>query len=82
MNDTALQTHGSKFEPWRSEAELSVTEAPHNIDNIESLRMSGEETFFKLEGQSGVRTRDLQFSKQAPSTTASGPRPLAKTRVR
>ena len=40
-------------------------EVPHNI---ESLRVSGEETFFvslKVEGQSGVRARDPLFSKQA-----------------
>ena len=40
-------------------------EVPHNI---ESLRVSGKETFFvslKVEGQSGVRARDPLFSKQA-----------------
>ena len=37
-DDTAFQTRDSKFEPWRSEAE----HAPHDI---ESLRVSREETF-------------------------------------
>ena len=41
----ALQIQDSKFKHWRSEAELSVTEAPRNI---ESLRVSGEETFLLL----------------------------------
>ena len=43
-DDTALETHDSKFEPcmavWGQVRYLSVTEAPHNI---KSLRMSGEE---------------------------------------
>ena len=40
--------------------------------------MSGEKTFyfsFKLESQSGNRTRDLQLSKQAALTTVPGPPP-------
>ena len=40
--------------------------------------MSGEKTFyfsFKLESQSGNRTRDLQLSKQAALTTVQGPPP-------
>ena len=43
--------------------------------NIKSLRVSGEETFvsLKLEGQGGVRNRDILLSKQAALTTASGP---------
>ena len=56
---------------------LSVTESPHNI---ETLRVSGEETFRFFETwrecQSGVRTRDHRLSKQAALTTAPGPRHL------
>ena len=38
----------------------------------------GRNSFFslKLEGQSGVRTRDLRLSKQAALTTAPGPPPF------
>ena len=44
--------------------------------DIESLRVSGENHFvsLKLENQSGVRTRDLQLSKQAVLPRA--PRPI------
>ena len=57
---------------WGRERYLSVTEAPRNI---ESLQMSGKKhtVSLKLEGQSGVRTRDL--SKQAALATAPGPPP-------
>ena len=72
-DDTALQIQDLKSEPWRSAAEhaLSFTEAPHNI---EYLRVSGKKHFVscKLEGQSGVQTRDLRLSKQATLTTAPG----------
>ena len=39
---------------------LSATEVLHNN---ESLRVSGEDFILKLEGQSGVRTRDLRLFK-------------------
>ena len=56
MNEMTLPSRhrNKKFESWRSEAELSVTEATHNT---ESLRVGGEETyvFLKLECQSGGR---------------------------
>ena len=57
---------------WGRARYLSVTEVPHNVD---FLRVSGKETFvsLKLEGQSGVRTRDLRFSKQAAKGTAPPP---------
>ena len=58
---------------WGRARYLSVTEALHNI---ESLRVSREETFFfffKLEGHSGAQTRNLQLSNQAALTTAPGP---------
>ena len=42
------------------------TGAPHNI---QSLRVSGDDFFLKLEGQSGIRTRDIRLSKQAALTT-------------
>ena len=44
-------------------------------NNIESLRVSGEENVvsLKLEGQSGVRTRDLPLSKHAALTEVGPP---------
>ena len=36
----------------------------------------------KLEGQSGVRTRDLRLSKQAALITAPGPPPLQSRATR
>ena len=43
-----------------------------------SSQVSGEETLcsFKREGQSGVRTRNLQLSKHAALTTAPAAPPL------
>ena len=59
---------------WGQAHHLSVTE--------ESLKMSGEDLFsFKLEGQSGVQTRDLRFSKQAALTTTPGPPPQCGTYI-
>ena len=55
---------------WGRARHLPATEATHNI---ESLRVSGEETlcFFELECQSKRRTRDLQLSKQVALTTCT-----------
>ena len=50
------------------ERHLTVTEFPHNIENFTGER--GRNIFsLKLEGQSGVRTCDLQFSKQVDLAT-------------
>ena len=56
---------------------FSVTEVPHNI---ESLRVSGEFFFvsLKLEGQSGLLTREFRLSKQEALTTEPGPRPSSR----
>ena len=61
LYDTALQTHNSKFEPWRSEAEHSIYRSLKL--NIESLRVSVEERFcfFETWRMSGARTPDLQL---------------------
>ena len=61
------------FAVWDRERYISVTEVHHNTT---SLRVSGKETVVSLLGpdcQSGCRTRDLQLSKQAASTTTPGP---------
>ena len=47
-----------------------LPEAPHNI---ESLRVSVEETFFFIESWMPERTRDLRLSKQAALTSAPEP---------
>ena len=80
LDDTALQTQDSKFEPWRPEAEQTTTwscRLPTILNRYELV----EKKYFaslKLEGQSGFRTRDPWLSKpfQAASlTTAPGPPP-------
>ena len=48
-DDTALQTQGSKFEPWWSEAEHATTRSQRLPAKIEFLRVSGEETFCLFE---------------------------------
>ena len=57
---------------WGRARYLSATEAPHNSEFFVSL---------KLEGQSGVRARDLRLSKQAGLTTAPAPPPPPHCKV-
>ena len=64
-HNTALQTQDSKFEPWRSEAELAISWS-RRLPTILNLY----ECIFFLECQSGVRTRDHRLSKQAVVTSA------------
>ena len=75
--DTALQTRDSKFVTWRSEAE-HATSRSRRLPTILSHYEWAEKKHFvslKIEGQSGIRTRDLRLSKQAALTTALGPPP-------
>ena len=51
----------------RSEAEHAISRS-RRLPTILNISL-------KLEGQSGVRNRDLRFSKQAALTTDQGPRP-------
>ena len=48
-DDTALQTQDSKFEPLRSATEHATSLSRRLHHNIESLRVSGEQTFGFLE---------------------------------
>ena len=76
-DDTALQTHDSKFEPWRFEAEHS-TSRPRRLPTISNLYEWAVKKHFvslKFEGQSGVRARAIRLSKQAALITAPGPPP-------
>ena len=59
---------------------LFVMEASQNI---ESLRVSEEESFVSLkpECQSGVRTRDLRLSRQAALITALGRADQSRTNI-
>ena len=71
--DTGLEIRALAV--WGRARYLSVTEVPRNI---EWLRVSEVENFVSSEheGQSGVRTRDLRFCKQAALSTAPGPPPI------
>ena len=63
-DDTALQTQDSKFEPWWSEAEHAISQSWRFTHNIESLRVSGEETFCFFETwrpEWGSKPRSLTF---------------------
>ena len=78
-DDTALQTQDSKFEPWRSEAE-HATYRSHTLPTILTIyEWAGKKHFVSLnpEGQSGIWTRDLRFSKRKALITAPGPPPSA-----
>ena len=71
-DDTALQTHDSKFEPWRSEVE-HATSLSRRLPKIFNLyEWEGKKHFvsLKLNGQCGARTRDFRPSKQVALTTA------------
>ena len=77
-DDTALQTQDLKFEPWRSEVEHAASRSQRFPTILNHYEWAGKRHFvsLKLEGQSGVRNRDLRLSKQAALTTAPGPRPV------
>ena len=66
-NYTALQTQNLKFEPWRAEAEHASSRSRRLPTILNLYEWAGKKHLvsLKLEGQSGVRTRDLRFSKQA-----------------
>ena len=73
---TAIQTQDLKFELWWSEAELAISRS-RRLPTILNLCEWAEKKHFntyKLEGQSGARTRDLRFSNRQFLTTAPGPR--------
>ena len=76
-DDTALQTQNSKFEPWRSEVEHATSRSRKFPIILNLYEWAGKNHFLclKLEGQSGVWTRNLRLSKQTASTTAPGPPP-------
>ena len=75
-DDTALQTHNSTFEPWWTEHATSRSRRLSTILNHCEWVGKRYFVFLKLAGQSGVRTRDLQLSKQAALTTAPGCPPI------
>ena len=76
-DDTALQTQDSKSEPWRSVAEHAASRSQRLSTILNLYEWAGKKQFvsLKLEGQSGVRTRDLRLPKQAALTTALSPPP-------
>ena len=76
-DDTALQTHDSKIEPRRSEAEHTTSRSRRlaTILNLYDWARKKHLVSFKLEGLRGVRARDLRLFQQAASTTTPGPRP-------
>ena len=83
-DDTALQTENAKFESWWSEAK-HATSLPRRLPTALSLyEWAGKKhfVFLKFECQSGVRTRDLRFSKQAASTTTPGSRPILSCKTK
>ena len=67
-----------KFYPWRSEAE-HATSRSRSLPTILNIYESTEKKQFvslNLEGQSGVRTRDLRLSNQTALTNTPWPQPL------
>ena len=76
-DDTAFQAQDSKFKPWRFEAEHATSWSRRLPTILNLYEWAGKKHFvsLKLEGLSGVRTRDLWLSKQAALTTAPGPPP-------
>ena len=71
IDDTALQTHDSKFE-----TENATSRSRRLPIILFFLRVSGKKHLVSLKDKSGVRTRDLRLSKQAALITAPGPTPL------
>ena len=71
--DTALQTHDSKFKPWASDTEYATSWSRRLFTILNLYEWAGKKHFvsLKLEGQSGVRTRDLRLSKPGALTAAA-----------
>ena len=69
------QTQDSKLDPWRSEAEHATYRSRELPTILHFYKWAGKKHYvsLKLEGQSGVQTRDPRLSKQAALTTAPGP---------
>ena len=65
---------GFEIQTWRSETE-HATYRSQRLSTILNLYEWAGKKHLKLEGQSGVQTRDLRFSKQAALPIASGPLP-------
>ena len=76
MTLPSIYTKDPKSGPWLSEAE-HVTYRSRRLPTILNLyEWAGKKLFFwKHEGQSGVRTRDPRFCKQAALITVSEPPP-------
>ena len=75
-DDISLDTQDSIIEPWWSEAEWASSRSrrlPTILMN--HYEWAGKKLFvsLKIEGQSGVQTRDLLLSKEATLTTAPAP---------
>ena len=71
-DDTALQTQDSKFEHWRSEVEHATSRSRRLPTILNIYESVGKNNFvsLKLEGKSGIRSRDLRHSKQVALTTS------------
>ena len=71
---TALQTQDSKFEPWewRSEAEHATSRSRRlpTILNLYEWAEKKHSISLKLDGHSGVQTRDYRLSKHCTKTPA------------
>ena len=78
LNDPALQTHDSTFEPCRSQAEHATSWSRRFSLILNYYEWAGNKHFvsLKLKGQSEVRTRDLLLSKQPALSTAPVPPPF------
>ena len=76
-DDAAFQPQDSKFEPWRSEFKQTTSRSQRHPTILNLYEWVGMKHFvsLKLDGQSGIRTRNLRLSKQAVLTTAPGPLP-------
>ena len=79
-DDTPLRTQDSKFEPWRSEAELPLGHG--GSPQYWLSHVDGEETFFVSfkPPRSGTEPRTLAW-KAAVLTTTLGPPPLADRKL-
>ena len=65
---------------WGRTRCLLITEAPHKIEYIYVWAEKKHFASLKVEGQSGIRTRDLRLSKQAALTTAPWPSPWQRSK--
>ena len=79
-DDTVLQTHNSKFEPWRSEAEHATSRSRRPLTILTFTRGWGRNIFVSFKPpRPGTEPRTLAWKAAVLTTTLGAPPPSLLT---